>query len=196
MIGDAEPWDVFESKDRRAVKAHRCTECGRTIDPGETYQHAAGLMDGNWFTFKTCAHCRTCCAWLVAVCDGYLFEGVLEDLGEHRFESVASWWLLRRIAEARRKWRRSDGTLYPLNPPRRGRDYPVVTTLRQGSYAFLSGSPRPEGVAQEQVRLTLAAWAALWHGWWWTVDGASGLRFAASRVPAPSPVLGESGEGT
>jgi len=42
---------------RKAIKKHKCTECGREILPGETYQRVDGLWDGSFSHFKTCEYC-------------------------------------------------------------------------------------------------------------------------------------------
>lgn len=42
---------------RKARKQHRCEECGHHIKPGESYEYAAGLCEGQWFDAKTCALC-------------------------------------------------------------------------------------------------------------------------------------------
>lgn len=42
---------------RKARKAHRCCECKDLIRPGERYEHATGLWEGEWSTYKTCEDC-------------------------------------------------------------------------------------------------------------------------------------------
>ena len=42
---------------RRARNTHKCCECGRPVQPGEFYQHIAGIWDGRWMRFKTCEQC-------------------------------------------------------------------------------------------------------------------------------------------
>ena len=83
MIGDTEPWEFHAEKDRRARKPHRCGECNRTIEPGETYRYGSGKCDG-WFSqWKTCQQCLQATRWLNRVCDGYLIGCVQEDLMHH-----------------------------------------------------------------------------------------------------------------
>lgn len=42
---------------RKARKAHRCGECGRTIEPGETYRYWTWVFDGRADDSRLCAHC-------------------------------------------------------------------------------------------------------------------------------------------
>ncbi len=48
---------VFRASRHRARKPHKCTECGRTIEPGERYQIAWGVWNGQPETFRTCREC-------------------------------------------------------------------------------------------------------------------------------------------
>ena len=41
----------------RARKPHKCSECGRTIEPGERYERTAGSWEGDFFTSLACLHC-------------------------------------------------------------------------------------------------------------------------------------------
>lgn len=94
-------------------KEHRCNECGRTIAKGEGYHRAELCMEGGWYTFHTCVHCRVACAWLSEQCGGYLHEGVLEDVMEHA--AVYHLGRLTRLEVGmKRKWKRFDG--YGLMP--------------------------------------------------------------------------------
>lgn len=40
-----------------ARKPHRCCECSRAIEPGETHEHATGIWEGRWEQYRTCADC-------------------------------------------------------------------------------------------------------------------------------------------
>lgn len=48
---------VCHSENRQARKQHRCSECGRTIRPGERYEHVWGVWSGSPGMFKTCSIC-------------------------------------------------------------------------------------------------------------------------------------------
>lgn len=44
---------------RTARKKHRCIECGKTIIPGEKYEHVWGVWDSSPETYKTCLDCKS-----------------------------------------------------------------------------------------------------------------------------------------
>ena len=54
---DYEPAAVYHVSRPMAHKAHRCSECGRTIYSGERYERVFGVWDGRPDTFKTCVYC-------------------------------------------------------------------------------------------------------------------------------------------
>lgn len=118
MADDGDGFVVSSSATRRARRRHECGECGRLIEPtlGERYEHATGLYEGHWQTFKTCGHCVAARSWLMVTCNGFLYNGVLEDLEEHWDESweLRSHYLGRAILGMRRRWSRRDGTLMPV----------------------------------------------------------------------------------
>lgn len=50
--------DFYNPHERRkAVKQHRCTYCGETIEVGDAYTHQTGVHDGHWFTSKLHDEC-------------------------------------------------------------------------------------------------------------------------------------------
>lgn len=176
MLDDAEPWTVFdEEKNIRARTEHRCTECRRTIEAGETYRKSRGLMDGRWYTFKTCAHCETIWAWLYAICNGSLFEQVIDDLNEHWINEneLRSPWMGRTLVRAKKGWRRADGSLYPVTFPKLGRDYPRLYSINQSVFFRRA---EPEDYDKEFARIALVVMGALWWGDWFSIDGVRSLR--------------------
>ena len=68
---------------RKARKAHKCEECNRSIDAGETYYYGTGMYDGDFSTHKICRHCWVACEWLNANCSGFLHNTVYEDIEQH-----------------------------------------------------------------------------------------------------------------
>lgn len=50
----------FSSSDWiKARKDHRCDACGRVITAGEHYQYESGKCDGDFYTRRACADCRS-----------------------------------------------------------------------------------------------------------------------------------------
>ena len=49
--------EFYHRAERKARKSHRCAECGKAIQPGETYEKASGKWDGSFCQFKTCCRC-------------------------------------------------------------------------------------------------------------------------------------------
>lgn len=98
-----------------AKKRHRCEECSRWIEPGETYWRNATICEGDFCAFKMCAHCEAAAGWLQKECHGFLFGGVLEDLQEHLWEPRPIFsWRLKFITELMsRQWQRH-GQLVPV----------------------------------------------------------------------------------
>jgi hypothetical protein len=114
QIEGAEPWNAFWDNHRTARKEHICTECGRTIGKGERYYNARGFIDRRFDQYYTCRHCDAASQWLVKVCRGYLFSGVLEELVEHFEEEpypISTIGLGRLIVRMRAKWRDRNGKL-------------------------------------------------------------------------------------
>lgn len=55
---DYDPPSMYEKcRVKSARKLHKCSECRRTINPGEPYENVWGIWDGQSDTFKTCQHC-------------------------------------------------------------------------------------------------------------------------------------------
>ena len=119
-IDGAEGWKVWRCEKPVAKREHRCDECRRAIQPGESYLREGGLSydGGGWETYKTCRHCDAARRWLVIVCGGAIFSEVLEELREHWQESdtYRSLWLNAAMAGIRRQWKRRDGSLLPVLP--------------------------------------------------------------------------------
>lgn len=50
--------DVYRDAYPRAKKAHRCRECGRTIEPGQVHLKNVQLFEGYWNTTRICMECE------------------------------------------------------------------------------------------------------------------------------------------
>ena len=48
---------IYKAKVRRAIKPHKCCECGEVIHPGEQYERVDALTDGQWWGCNTCLGC-------------------------------------------------------------------------------------------------------------------------------------------
>lgn len=103
-IEGCEPWTIVNETTRRARHPHRCTECSRTIRPGERYHHIHGLCDGRWGTHKICVHCDALGAWMMVVCGGYPLDSLLAELLEHWRDGYRSREFFRLICAMRRGW--------------------------------------------------------------------------------------------
>lgn len=114
MIDSADgEWECIEQPRMvRARKSHRCGECGRTIDRAEEYERGTFAHEYGVTTVKTCEHCVAVRSWLDVQCNGFLFNGVLEDLEEHWDESweLRGRYLALAIAGMRKRWTLADGT--------------------------------------------------------------------------------------
>lgn len=80
-VGDYDPADFSNTRIVKARKAHKCGECERAIDVGESYEVTVGTWDGMFQTFKTCSDC--CSIRSAFFCDGWLFGGVIIELEDH-----------------------------------------------------------------------------------------------------------------
>jgi ribosomal protein S27E len=97
---------------RTARKAHRCEECGRTIEPGERYSRTAAVWEGDFFTNVACLHCAR--ARMVAdYADNYYNEVYYGGLSEW-VDNDDQDETLRIRAGFRARWRYQSGALMPL----------------------------------------------------------------------------------
>ena len=83
-VDDYDTADFHKSVKRKAIKEHKCCECGRTIERGEIYEYVSAKYDGRIDTFKTCLDCLSIRD--VFFCNGWLYEGMKEALWEHLLE--------------------------------------------------------------------------------------------------------------
>lgn len=112
-IDDADYFcEVLSSRTLTARKAHRCNECGRTIEPGESYL-CEFLTDKEQGArvHKTCAHCQIVREWLLRECGGWLYSGIAEDIGDHAGYGMP---VARLVVGINRQWYRIDGSLMPV----------------------------------------------------------------------------------
>lgn len=99
---------------RKARKDHICESCGRVIAKGEEYQRTFAADAGDCWVYKECLHCVALvsiwCLWEYSACgDSYTSDSFMEYRDEIRTIDDARLW-----AQWHRKWRRGDGTLFPV----------------------------------------------------------------------------------
>ena len=102
-------WDFYSATVRRALKPHKCSECGITIKKLDRYEYFSAHGDGKFYNYHTCLPCaemRECFA-----CDGmYICHGQLwEEITEYLFPSMTTGCLEKlKTAEAKayliKKW--------------------------------------------------------------------------------------------
>ena len=117
MIDNADRVTMLaDAREVRARKAHRCDECRRTIEPGETYHTEAFVFEGESQTHKTCAHCWVVRQWLIDECGGMVYGEVEEDARQHAAENPRHYGteLLRAVVGMGRHWRTRKGQLMPV----------------------------------------------------------------------------------
>ena len=56
-VCDYDPPEFYSEKTRHARTKHKCYECSRAINAGETYEYVSGKWDGDFSVFKTCCRC-------------------------------------------------------------------------------------------------------------------------------------------
>lgn len=115
-VDDAESALMLASETRKARKQHKCDECGRVIQVGETYLHERGIHECEPFTNRTCGHCKVARDWLQGQCGGWVFTQVEEELREHWYEDTGyrTRELARLIYGMGRHWQARKGGLLPL----------------------------------------------------------------------------------
>lgn len=127
--------ELIDSGQRKARKEHRCDECGRTIEPGETYRYWTTLFEGDISTDKMCAHCQGTLDLGAALtgCPKRWWWSMLHDLDpetgfvgnvlhddEHHLTQAQKRRMLRTVEGRKAKWRRRDGRLRPVPAPKPG----------------------------------------------------------------------------
>lgn len=83
-----EPCEFADVSMRKARKPHKCSECGRRINPGEKYEHYWGKFDGEVSAIDTCAVCAEIAD--AFYCDGRLYGGGLWESMEQVMGSLTT----------------------------------------------------------------------------------------------------------
>lgn len=115
MIDDCDRLMILADYDLKARTEHRCVECGRTIQRGETYKRETYKDDnGSIGTYKTCAHCLVVREWLSEECGGWVYTMTDEDLVEHCNGYGHPISVYRLAVGQRRSWHTRKGALMPV----------------------------------------------------------------------------------
>lgn len=99
----------FTNSYPKARKEHRCGTCYRMISVGETYRKCAGLDGGTAWTFKECNHCGVVGR---AMCQNWGMDEY--DISTFQDWDPADLQELRVKVHFNKRWRRADGSLYPV----------------------------------------------------------------------------------
>lgn len=70
---------------RRARKPYRCDECDGPINPGERYERAFMIHEGDPMTDRTCAACLPMAQWVMRNCGCRIHGDLWRHLGEDVF---------------------------------------------------------------------------------------------------------------
>jgi hypothetical protein len=117
---------------RRGISAARrpyvCVECDLPILVGQSHEHAKGVWDGVWDTFRTCLLCAEIRDHFA--CDGFVYQTLWSDLEENFFPQMTVGGPCMRglsaaarsfLCERRMQWvldseHERDGALPPWHP--------------------------------------------------------------------------------
>jgi len=105
---------ILDERLRKARVRHKCAECYRIIEPGESYLTESFVDEGKFNFHKTCAHCQIARQWLSDECGGFIYGSVAEDLQEHAEDSYYGVNVKMLYVGLTRKWRRMDGRMWPV----------------------------------------------------------------------------------
>lgn len=108
---DYELPEFYEQETLRARKPHKCVECGRIIQAGETYEYVRGKWDGDFLQFHTCTHCLAVReAWMRFMGSScWLFSGLYEEIANSDWKYYPGRFSVgRRMVEARRAKQRTE----------------------------------------------------------------------------------------
>jgi hypothetical protein len=107
---------IEDGKYLRARAQHKCRECHRVIEAGESYHREVYLWESKFNVHKTCAHCMVVRGWLRDECGGWLYGDVEEDAREHVFNNRGYYGvdLYRAVVGMAWMWRTPSGRLLPV----------------------------------------------------------------------------------
>lgn len=101
---------VLQTGYRKAIKDHKCKECGRKITKGESYLYEAYIFDGDFGHHKTCNHCLVVRDHILDVQGEFGYGCLYEDIDNSMYD-----WKDKFYADGmRRGWTKKDGTLWKI----------------------------------------------------------------------------------
>lgn len=102
---------TYFTREQTARKEHHCTDCGRTIRPGEKYRAGVMFEGMGAHTWKDCAHCAFVLREYDIAWDGeYSADSFAEWAGDG-FQDLTE---ARLQAGYRHRWTTAQGNLWPL----------------------------------------------------------------------------------
>lgn len=108
--------NVIWISEPKARIAHRCSCCGRSIEPGETYLRARSVYEGDPYTWKECRHCRAFVRMYIEDFAYDYHEGyTADDIREWEPETPEA---IEHKRQWMNGWRTSSGDLH-INEPRK-----------------------------------------------------------------------------
>ncbi|MDE2024883.1 MAG: hypothetical protein KGJ07_00140 [Patescibacteria group bacterium] len=108
---------VYSDSVRKARKTHKCSECFRLINIGESYKYIFGIYGKDTSQFKTCSHCSEAQSWLFFTCGSFLHGDLQKEIHEHATESMnktEKFMLYRLYLGIKKQWRRKNGSLMKI----------------------------------------------------------------------------------
>ena len=95
-----------------ARKEHKCSDCGRTIRPGETYRRGVGFEAGEVYSqWKDCRHCDFVLQAYDIAWDGEYSPDSFHEWAGDGFQDLAE---ARLQAGFRKRWTTAQGNLWPI----------------------------------------------------------------------------------
>lgn len=108
-VCDYERPSMYSAKRHVARKPHKCYECCKRINPGETYERVASVFDGDFYTCATCHLCLALRDWTAAhvpcVCwaHGNMNEDCMSTIEHYAHEAPGLYFgALRRLVAIKR----------------------------------------------------------------------------------------------
>lgn len=116
LVEYGDPCELYTSKLVIGKKQYTCCECCRIIEIGELHDRASGKCSGEFFTYRTCAHCsvvRSLMHIMHGTNEYFVFEQLKEEVWEEAKNNHDFRWY-RLYVGMNKKWKKRDGSLMAL----------------------------------------------------------------------------------